>query len=87
MQMQGRWEDAIKYLELVHQNHGHDILADDALMQLGDIYENRLRNPEKAMEYYRIIMFDYKGSLHVIEARKRFRILSGDAPKEMVIPN
>ena len=87
MQMQGKWEEAIKYLELVYQNHGQDILADDALMQLGEIYEYRLRNPEKAMEYYRIIMFDYKGSLHVIEARKRFRILSGDAPKEMVIPN
>lgn len=87
MQMQGKWEEAIKYLELVYQNHGQDILADDALMQLGEIYENRLRDLEKAMEYYRIIMFDYKGSLHVIEARKRFRILSGDAPKEMVIPN
>jgi hypothetical protein len=56
-------------------------------MQLGDIYEHRLRNPEKAMEYYRKIMFDYKGSLHVIEARKRYRILSGDAPIDMVIPN
>jgi tetratricopeptide (TPR) repeat protein len=87
MQMQGRWEDAVAYLELVYKNHPQDITADDALMTLGEIYENRLRNPEKAMEYYRIIMFDYKGSLHVIEARKRFRILSGDAPIEMVIPN
>jgi tetratricopeptide (TPR) repeat protein len=87
MQMQGRWEDALKYLDMVYKNHPKDITADDALMMMGDIYENRLRNPEKAMEYYRIIMFDYKGSLHVIEARKRFRILSGDAPVEMVIPN
>lgn len=87
MQMQGRWEEAVGFLELVYQNHPQDITADDALMQLGEIYENRLKNPEKAMEYYRIIMFDYKGSLHVIEARKRFRILSGDAPIEMVIPN
>ena len=73
--------------KVVYKNHPQDITADDALMTLGEIYENRLRNPEKAMEYYRIIMFDYKGSLHVIEARKRFRILSGDAPIEMVIPN
>jgi tetratricopeptide (TPR) repeat protein len=87
MQNQGRWTDAIPYLELVYQNHPNDITADDALMQLGDIYEHRLRNPEKAMEYYRKIMFDYKGSLHVIEARKRYRILSGDAPIDMVIPN
>lgn len=87
MQMQGKWQEAITYLEKIYQNHGEDILADDALFQLGDIYENRLRNPEKAMEYYRKIMFDYKGSLHVVEARKRFRILSGDAPKEMIISN
>jgi hypothetical protein len=52
-----------------------------------DIYENRLRNPDKAMEYYRTILFDYKGSLHVVEARKRYRILSGDQEKEMIIPN
>lgn len=87
MQMQGRWEEAVHFLERVYQNHPQDITADDALMQLGEIYENRLKNAEKAMEYYRILMFDYKGSLHVIEARKRFRILSGDAPIEMVIPN
>lgn len=87
MQMQGHWEEAVQFLERVYQNHPQDITADDALMQLGEIYENRLKNAEKAMEYYRILMFDYKGSLHVIEARKRFRILSGDAPIEMVIPN
>jgi tetratricopeptide (TPR) repeat protein len=87
MQMQGRWQEAIEFLERVYQQHPHDVLADDALFQLGDIYENRLRNPEKAMDYYRKIMFDYKGSLHVIEARKRYRNLSGDAPKEMIIPN
>lgn len=87
MQMQGKWNEAVSYLELIHNNFSEDILADDALFQLGDIYENRLRNPEKAMECYRKILFDYKGSLHVVEARKRFRVLSGDAPKEMIIPN
>lgn len=87
MQMQGKWEDAVVYLEKIYAQHAQDILADDALFQLGEIYENRLRNAEKAKEYYRTIIFDYKGSLHVVEARKRFRILSGDAEKEMIIPN
>ncbi len=87
MQMQGKWEDAVVYLEKIYAQHAQDILADDALFQLGEIYENRLRNAEKAREYYRTIIFDYKGSLHVVEARKRFRILSGDAEKEMIIPN
>ena len=87
MQMQGKWEEAVAFLNKVFLEHPKDILADDALFQMGDIYENRLRNPEKAMEYYRTILFDYKGSLHVVEARKRYRILSGDEEKEMIIPN
>ena len=87
MQMQGKWLEAVVFLEKIVAEHNADILADDALFQLGEIYENRLRNPEKAVECYRKIMFDYKSSLHVIEARKRYRILSGDAPKEMIITN
>lgn len=87
MQMQGKWENAVVYLEKIYTQHPEDVLADDALFQLGEIYENRLRDLEKATEYYRKILFDYKGSLHVVEARKRFRILSGDAEKEMIIPN
>lgn len=87
MQMQGKWAEAVKYLERIYKEHADDVLADDALFQLGEIYENRLRDLEKAKEYYRTIMFDYKGSLHVIEARKRYRILTGDAPKEMILTN
>ena len=87
MQMQGKWQDAVVYLEKIVADHGEDILADDALMQLGEIYEKRLHDKEKAIDYYKRILFDYKGSLHVVEARKRYRILTGDAPVEMVIPN
>ena len=87
MQMQGKWSEAVAYLELIYKEHADDVLADDALFQLAEIYENRLRDLEKAKEYYRTIMFDYKGSLHVIEARKRYRILTGDAPKEMILTN
>jgi tetratricopeptide (TPR) repeat protein len=78
MQQQGNWLEAIKYLELLLKNHGDDILADDALFQLGDINEHQLNDKEKAAEYYKTILFDYKGSLHGVEARKRFRMLRGD---------
>jgi tetratricopeptide (TPR) repeat protein len=78
MQQQGNWLEAIKYLELLLKNHAEDILADDALFQLGDIYEHHLNDKEKAAEYYKTILFDYKGSLHGVEARKRFRMLRGD---------
>lgn len=79
MQYQGRWEEAIPYLEKIYNLHGQDILADDAIMQLAVIYDYHVKDKEKAKEWYRKILFDYKGSLHVIEARKRFRELTGES--------
>lgn len=80
MQNQGRWQEAVVFLEDLLKYHSEDILADDAIFQLGNIYENNLPDKEKAMEYYRKILFDYKGSLYTIEARKRLRLLRGDVP-------
>jgi tetratricopeptide (TPR) repeat protein len=78
MQQQGNWTEAINYLELLLKNYADDILADDALFQLGDIHEYHLNDKEKAAEYYKTILFDYKGSLYGVEARKRYRMLRGD---------
>jgi TolA-binding protein len=77
-EQQGNWIEAVPLLEALLKYHGEDILADDALFHLGDIYENHLENKEKAMEYYKTILFDFKGSLYAIEARKRLRALRGD---------
>lgn len=77
-QQQGNWKEAINYLEKLLKSYAEDILADDALFQLGDIYENHLGDKEKAIENYKKIIFQYKGSLYVVEARKRLRLLRGD---------
>jgi tetratricopeptide (TPR) repeat protein len=82
MQLQGNWERAIGYLEELLKYHKEDILADDAIFQLGDIYENHLSNNEKAIEYYKILLFDYKGSLYSVEVRKRLRKLRGETLSE-----
>lgn len=78
MQSQGKWSEAIDYLNQLLKYHSEEILADDAVFQLADIYENHQIDLEKAMEYYKKILFDYKGSLYTNEARKRLRILRGD---------
>lgn len=78
MQNQGKWNEAISYLNELLKYHSDQILADDAVFQLADIYENHLLDTEKAMEYYKKILFEYKGSLYTNEARKRLRILRGD---------
>ena len=86
MKMQGKWNDAIAYLEKIYTLHGQDILADDAVMQIATIYDEQLKNKEKAQEWYRKILFEYKGSLHVVEARKRFRELSGQPDNNTINP-
>lgn len=82
LQLKGEWTEAIQNLEKILKYHANDILADDALFQLGDIYQNRLLNNAKAAEYYRLILFEHKGSLYTTEARKRFQELRQFLPKE-----
>lgn len=85
-QLRGQWNKAISSLEDLMEYYPDDILADDALYQLGDIYENQLLNNEKATEYYRRLLFDYKGSLYTTEARKRFQEIRTEetlAPEEV----
>ncbi len=82
MQLRGEWNKAIEQLEKLLKFYNDDILADDALFQLGDIYENHLMDKEKAAEYYRTILFEYKGSLYSTEARKRFRAIRNMPPEE-----
>lgn len=79
MENQGKWAEAVVFLEDLMKYHADDILADDALFHLGDIFENHLEDKEKAIESYKKILFDYKGSLYTTEARKRLRALRGDA--------
>jgi tetratricopeptide (TPR) repeat protein len=80
MELQGRWHDAIYELEELIEYYPNDILADDALFRMADIYENHLIDKEKASEYYKIILFDHKGSLYSEESRKRFRKIRDGNP-------
>ncbi len=56
-----------------------DILADDAFFHLAELYETRLGQPEKAKDLYEQIIYDFADSIYFVEARKRFRMLRGDA--------
>jgi len=71
-------DKAVSLLETLVAGFSHDILADDALFTLAELYEERFGNKEKAMEYYQLILVDHKDSVFVVEARKRFRALRGD---------
>jgi tetratricopeptide (TPR) repeat protein len=78
MQLQGKWDDAIQFLEKVLSKFSTDILADDVLFNLAEIYEIQKNDKEKALEYYKSLVLNYKGSLFSAEARKRVRLLRGE---------
>jgi tetratricopeptide (TPR) repeat protein len=76
--LQKDYAGAVPLLEKIVADHSSGLWADDAVFMLGDIYENRLQDKEKAKTYYQKIITDYAGSLWINEARKRFRVLRGD---------
>lgn len=74
----GDYFGAENYLKQVVEKFAYELLADDAIFQLGELYEFYLKDHQKAMDYYQTLMRDYPGSLYAVEARKRFRTLRGD---------
>ena len=78
LKSKGRFTEAIVYLQDIIEKYPDDILADDALFQLADLNENKLDDKEKAKVLYETLLTKYPGSLFVVDARKRFRVLRGD---------
>lgn len=79
MFVQGKWNETESLLLKIYTNYSQDILADDAVFQLAELYENQLNDKEKAATYYKKILLEFKGSLLTIAARKQYRLLRGDA--------
>jgi len=77
---QKNYTDAILLLKSIYENSPTNLWADDAVFMLGDIYDNQLNDKAQAKIYYQKIITDYPGSLWINNARKRFRIIRGDAP-------
>lgn len=74
----GKFQLAAGYYQMVVDSFPEDILGDDALFQLADLYDNKLNDKVKAQTLYEQLLTKYPGSLFVVDARKRFRALRGD---------
>ena len=74
---QQRQNKAIDVLKQLEEEFPGSIILDKALFNIAQLYENDLTDFESAKKYYRKILFDHPSSLYVIDARKRFRKLSG----------
>jgi len=77
---QGDFEKALTHLQKIVEMPQVDILSDDALYKMAFIYEENIKDAEKAKQLYNNLLVKYQGSIYVAEARKRFRKLRGDTP-------
>lgn len=73
-----QYPEAAAYLEKVLELYPNDILVDNAMFDLGKLYENELNDKEKAKGWYEKLLFEQSGSIFVPDARDRFRRLRGD---------
>ena len=79
---QGQLDSAKHWLQEVIDLHFDDILADDAIFQLALILDDAEGDSEGATALYEQLLFDYPGSLHAVEARRRYRAIRGDELEE-----
>ncbi|MEZ5017971.1 MAG: tetratricopeptide repeat protein [Flavipsychrobacter sp.] len=68
-----QYKEALEYLTTIYEQHGDDVLGDDALFKMADLYENKLDNKTKAAELYEQLILQYPGSTYVQTARDKVK--------------
>jgi len=76
---QKKYDEATFFYQKIIDNFPEDIRADNALFALAQIQEQQVGDEASAQQLYEKIFLEYSDSTFAIEARKRFRILRGDA--------
>ena len=84
LEEQGFWEEAAAAYDKVATVYSYEILADNALYRLGMISLEKLKDDKRAMKAFETLILQHTGSLFVVDARKHYRKLRGDAPAEPV---
>ena len=62
---------ALAFLDKIHDKYGTDVLADDAVFKMAEIYRDDLNDPVNAKKYYEQLIIEYPGSTFVQSARTR----------------
>ncbi len=72
----GAYSKAAKDLEQLIDNFSNSLYADKATYLLGLLYKNKLNNTDKAKEYFKKVLFDYRNSIYVPLARREYAKLA-----------
>ena len=73
-----QFEAAITNFKKVIALNPKGILVDDSYYELAELYNNHIKNSEKALEYYQKIIFEHASSIYLVAARKKYRKIRGD---------
>jgi tetratricopeptide (TPR) repeat protein len=75
---EGQYENTISNLLKIISIDAEGILVDDSYYLLAEVYKNKIKDTEKASEYYQKIIFEKPSSIYLVDARKKYREIRGD---------
>ena len=70
-----RFDEALKYYELLFTSYPKEIFTDEAIYRSANIYAIRKKNKKKAEELYQKILFEFSDSIFKEDSRKKLREL------------
>jgi tetratricopeptide (TPR) repeat protein len=76
-EQQELFDKAADTYETISIAFAHDILVDNALFALANLYQYKLNNSEKAQISYKKIIENHSNSIFIVDARREFRKLRG----------
>ena len=88
MNKMANYDKAAEFYNKIYIEFSNDILADNALYNYAQLLEKKLDRKVEAMEFYKLLLTNYPGSIFVSEARKNYRNLRNIFnPDEVGKPN
>ncbi|MDA7798759.1 tetratricopeptide repeat protein [Flavobacteriaceae bacterium] len=75
---ENQYENTISNLLKIISISAEGILVDDSYYLLAEVYKNKIKDTEKASEYYQKIIFEKPSSIYLVDARKKYREIRGD---------
>ncbi len=76
--MQKKYNLAKKMYEQVIEKYPDELRADNSIFELAELYENAFGDVNSAKTLYEKLFLDYDSSTLAVEARKKYRQLSGE---------